>query len=425
VTNRLSNLSILSSAAARVSRQRILKPMFILCLAFALSSALCGCFSSVRANEYATNAEPQYQGRLLSGWLSLYHANLEATPPSNFQVAEAVRHIGTNALPWLLQWIRSEQPDSARLGVQGIGFLGTEANVAIPELTRLLGDWQSASAWSNAISALALLYRDGLPPLLPAATNMAAPPGYRLTAVKSIRRMGAHMNGMGCLANLGTNAPLAVPVLIRCLQDEDWRVAAEAAAGLGDYTLEPGLAVPALVSCLLSRTNPLVRSAASGGLPDDDPYHWQGDVSVRFSAVDALHQFCEAMRKGGFWDYPPFEPFVLRKYREAIRHAVPALVRTLSDEDWRVATQAAGALGEAALEPDMAVPALVKSLDHPQPWVRTTAAEALGKFGATARQAVPALGKAQHDPDGMAAWAAANALREIAPNPARKRKDAN
>jgi len=420
-----SNLSILSAAAARVSRQRILKPMFIPCLAFALSCALCGCFSSVRANEYATNAEPRYQGRLLSGWLSLYHANLEAPPPINFQVVEAVRHIGTNALPWLLQWIRSEQPGSARLGIQGIGFLGAEANVAIPELTRLVDGWRSPSAWSNAISALALLYKDGLPPLLPAATNMAAPLGYRLTAVKAIGRMGMHMNGMGCLAALGTNAPLAVPVLIRCLQDEDWRVAAEAATGLGDYTLEPGLAVPALVSCLLSRTNPLVRFAASGGLRDDDPYHWHGDVSVRFSAIGALHQFCEAMRGGGFWNYPPFEPLVLHEYREAIRRAVPALVRALSDEDWRVARRAAGALGEAALEPDVAVPALVKSLDHPQPWVRTTAAEALGKFGATARQAVPALGKAQHDPDGMAASAAANALREIAPNPTTKRKDAN
>ena len=90
-----------------------------------------------------------------------------------------------------------------------------------------------------------------------------------------------------------------------------------------------------------------------------------------------------------------------------------------------MARRAAGALGEAALEPDVAVPALVKSLGHPQPWVRTTAAESLGKFGATARQAVPALGKAQHNPDGMAASAAANALREIAPNPTTKRKDAN
>ena len=41
------------------------------------------------------------------------------------------------------------------------------------------------------------------------------------------------MNGLGFLAALGTNAPVAVPVLIRCLQDEDWRVAAWAAGALG------------------------------------------------------------------------------------------------------------------------------------------------------------------------------------------------
>ena len=43
---------------------------------------------------------------------------------------------------------------------------------------------------------------------------------------------------------------------------------------------------------------------------------------------------------------------------------------------FHVASVAADALGEAALEPDLAVPALARSLDRPEPWMRRSAAEA-------------------------------------------------
>ena len=46
--------------------------------------------------------------------------------------------------------------------------------------------------------------------------------------------------------------------------------------------------------------------------------------------------------------------------------AVPALVKALEDPDYRVAANAATALGHAGLEPDIVVPALVKSMDYPQ-----------------------------------------------------------
>jgi len=47
--------------------------------------------------------EPKYNGVTLSKWLERYNDNKP-------QAAEAIRHIGTNALPFLLRWIQYETP---------------------------------------------------------------------------------------------------------------------------------------------------------------------------------------------------------------------------------------------------------------------------------------------------------------------------
>ena len=56
--------------------------------------------------------EPEYQGKKLSEWLEPYAA--AATTPDSILKSDsdvqAVRHIGTNALPFLVKWIREETP---------------------------------------------------------------------------------------------------------------------------------------------------------------------------------------------------------------------------------------------------------------------------------------------------------------------------
>src|SRR5436190_21954088 len=49
--------------------------------------------------------EPQYQGKSLSQWLEVYSRDADPT------AAAAVHEIGTNAVPWLLKWIRYERSD--------------------------------------------------------------------------------------------------------------------------------------------------------------------------------------------------------------------------------------------------------------------------------------------------------------------------
>jgi hypothetical protein len=106
--------------------------------------------------------EPQYNGIPLSKWLARYVDNKP-------QSAEAIKHIGTNALPFLLRWIQFETPGwrtslnhlgarlpssvqktralhwllddgaqrRAELAVEAFWALGPKANPASDELLRL------------------------------------------------------------------------------------------------------------------------------------------------------------------------------------------------------------------------------------------------------------------------------------------------
>src|SRR5579859_1394314 len=122
---------------------------------------------------FPTEHEPEYGGRTLREWLKLCMQS-QGRFPDGQQAAEAVRHIGTNALPWLLNWTNYEPPDwkmmlatnvpaaarrpgyllSARfwllnrpaddlnlLGRLGFEILGPQARPALPEVQRRMADW--------------------------------------------------------------------------------------------------------------------------------------------------------------------------------------------------------------------------------------------------------------------------------------------
>ncbi len=386
----------------------------LLLLFFVLTGDLCSCFSAA-ARESATNDEPRYLEKSLSAWIPLARLQGELLRPGDKRAAEAVRQIGTNGIPWLLQWLGSDEPATTRFGIEGFCLLGPIAKPAMPELLKMAYNWNH-SAWSNAIPALASLADsngDGyaIPYLLALSSNQAAPAAVRQQSISSIWQAGYW--------NLGTNAGWALTAFIGCLQDRDWRVAAAAADALGHYhyCFEPNVVIPALMGCLVSRTNALARSAT-----DDDPYHWHGDVSVRIGAARALSDFASDIHYAPRWGHWPNRRYALEELRAAMSAAVPALVKALEDPDYRVARNVATALGYAAIEPDIVVPALVKSLDYSQDQkrfsltgVRCAAIEGLSNFGEAAQAAVPALTKlAQSDPDGYVGGSfAASALEKI------------
>ena len=130
--------------------------------------------------------EPVYGGRKLSEWLDYYSF---PEPPQ----AEAVRHIGTNALPYLVKWLGYERPVwKSRLAARykklphrminrsvenwlsgareerlmgaaflGFGILGPDAAPAVPELTRVMQNTNSALPALHAEMGLTLIRRAG------------------------------------------------------------------------------------------------------------------------------------------------------------------------------------------------------------------------------------------------------------------------
>src|SRR2546425_11158597 len=56
---------------------------------------------------FIPSREPSYAGKRLSEWVDGYAA---AWPNAQSESDEAIRHIGTNAVPYLLKWIQYETP---------------------------------------------------------------------------------------------------------------------------------------------------------------------------------------------------------------------------------------------------------------------------------------------------------------------------
>jgi hypothetical protein len=159
----------------------------------------------------------------LSEWIAVLE-----TPGGIAQKEVAIRHIGTNAIPYLLKWIdyrrsyysykldhfsrvllnrglpEGESSRRASDACRAFQFLGKDARAAIPELKRQAFDRKPRNPL--AISALALLGKDGLPPLMEALTNQA--PVTRWQVIRAMEWMG-------------TNALPAVPALTTALNGPD------------------------------------------------------------------------------------------------------------------------------------------------------------------------------------------------------------
>jgi hypothetical protein len=193
--------------------------------------------------------EPRYNGRPLSKWLQVYSENVMSQNTPEFSEAEqAIRTIGTNALPYLLKWIQQQPPpwhrtahrklpesvsDSApvRLLIDGRGYetangamlafdiLGSNAAPAIPEMVAAMNGTTNRTTAVRIIAALSGIGAPALPHMAAALSNTnqtgrSAIPAY-------IRLMARHV---------GTNACL--PPLTAALQDPDPAVRSSASWAL-------------------------------------------------------------------------------------------------------------------------------------------------------------------------------------------------
>ena len=273
------------------------------------------------------DGEPVYQGKRLSEWL------IECPPPDydrgsgrmlrkvpTGEAAEAVRHIGTNALPFLLSWVQHEPSPLSKLTYKlplriqqsrvvgwlfsdredllsrkveaGFSVLGPEADGVIPELSRILKNSQSAFAVNQAAHALKFLGKDGLSVLVSVVSDRSQPEFKLIYVCSAIRYMDY----------LGPDGASAIPALVKCLGHTNRMVGYCAAQALGNFAQNPGIAVPALTNAAQS-----------------------SDFYLRRFATRAIGQFGE----------------------DALV-AVPVLQQRLNDSDQRVRSEAKTALQRVA-----------------------------------------------------------------------------
>lgn len=211
--------------------------------------------------------QPRYHGRPLRHWVVLL-ARARVGEPEFNEAPAAIRNIGTNTLPFLLDWIQYEPtPWRAKLAMliarlshtsppwpgprtrreqlawgadRAFCILGPQAVSALPELTRLMNDSSRLETARRAAGSLRGLGTNSLPALLAVVDNPNHP--CRTSAILALEIMGR---------DVGPDVAPAVPHLIQCLGPANRAgVSGWAARALGEYTFAPQLVVPALTDCL-------------------------------------------------------------------------------------------------------------------------------------------------------------------------------
>ena len=244
-------------------------------------------------------SEPVNQGRSLSKWIAYYithtsgmSGGLDGLPPligkpetectETREAAEAIRHIGPDALPWLVEWISFQpKPWRARLliltgklpayfqtrrpvtwltpdpgyarmdfALSGFAILGPTAAPAIPQLTMVATNAR-LPGWRRAVRALIEIG----PPAVPALTNLLS------SNLPSSAKVGIAQG----LARMGSGAAPALPTLVEGLNDPDSNVAAQCAITLSKITNQPEMAIPELTRAL-DDPRPDVKVAAAAAL---------------------------------------------------------------------------------------------------------------------------------------------------------------
>lgn len=138
------------------------------------------------------SSEPSYNGKTLSEWVHEYEAYHQVPGAPQRQIAvDAIRHIGTNAIPFLLAWIQYEEPawvselpealQSHSMDNDGIAafyaaqrvfdILGPQAKSAIPELSDIVTNSTDPNIVVGAAVAMTSIGPDALPAYLDAITN--------------------------------------------------------------------------------------------------------------------------------------------------------------------------------------------------------------------------------------------------------------
>jgi hypothetical protein len=260
--------------------------------------------------------EPEYNGKKLSEWLQAYELGYSNDAEERIfereqkAAANAIQHIGTNALPWLLRWIAYDPPAwKEKIGrfvvkirsktvtrwyvkgyrlrfdaVQGFRVLGPNAAPAVAELERIVKGSRCGFGQQCAMDALGCVGKDGLSVIIAALENKKTSHTAAVcilglseggvdvsSAIPALLSMDRERYKIA-VANPGfehfywiphvdQNPPNIAPALINCLHHTNSAVRAEAAHALGLIGERALPAVPALKEALDVRVIALQEAA--------------------------------------------------------------------------------------------------------------------------------------------------------------------
>jgi hypothetical protein len=239
--------------------------------------------------------EPYYQGKPLSYWVSQL-GQVGSDRIHEEEGKEAVRQIGTNAIPHLLKWLVYEPPLSRPMAervdsviehtpkwirdrfpdlfkewldgeyaylkpyssVAAFAVLGTNAEAAIPDLEQLLKDRTKMNTSTVAMYSLAAISTNALPEI--AARLVAASPILQISALEAVY----------FFPSVRTNAQPIVPLIVQCLNSPFIHVRRSAAYTLG-FIEEADLSrtaivVPSLADCFRTTSDDTARATAARAL---------------------------------------------------------------------------------------------------------------------------------------------------------------
>jgi HEAT repeat protein len=207
--------------------------------------------------------EPTYNGKTLTHWAEQYGSNnWRAGGKSSAQEAQrAIRQIGTNGIPYLLELMRHTEPSWKK-----------KLRQHTPQSwhTRLRLTDVSGAMWrvgAHGLAALGTNAPGAVPDLIQIATTHPDEDDGRYVAVYALR-------------TLGRAAEPAIPFFIVCLTNKSSSISDEAALALGIMHVRPEISVPAL----LDRLNTLV-ARERGGWEMADVVFAVGEFGTNASAA--------------------------------------------------------------------------------------------------------------------------------------------
>ena len=206
-----------------------------------------------------------YAGHSFNEW---YLRWAKATDAAGDKAAEeeardAIKHIGTNALPFLLSELRAQaEHEKAPQIPPNVIFriLGPTAAPAIPDLEAMTLETNKTLV-AKAAYCLAAIGDEAVP----AITRLLAAPGAQTRYAAAHEFGGQLLIGASGSLTRGNHLTQTIPALAQCTRDPDPYVAIAAIRALSCLNMDSGTTVPALQNAVNS-TNSLVREEAAAAL---------------------------------------------------------------------------------------------------------------------------------------------------------------